>query len=152
MGTPKKEIDKEYLFNPLMPTAASDLPEDLPAAPAPSAAARTPAPEGAGLSALGSGVKVRPARELMLVNLNERLVADRLDEVFEKFRCCRCDRCRQDVAALALNALPAHYVVASPEEIPVLRTGEGHSPGQETPPALNRHKKTAPCGAVFYYV
>lgn len=98
MGTPKKEIDKEYLFNLLMPTAASDLPEDLPAAPAPSAAARTPAPEGAGLSALGSGVKVRPARELMLVNLNERLVADRLDEVFEKFRCCRCDRCRQDVA------------------------------------------------------
>lgn len=78
MGTPKKEIDKEYLFNLLMPTAASDLPEDLPAAPAPSAAARTPAPEGAGLSALGSGVKVRPARELMLVNLNERLVADRL--------------------------------------------------------------------------
>ena len=77
-----------------------DRPEDLPAAPAPSAAARTPAPEGAGLSALGSGVKVRPARELMLVNLNERLVADRLDEVFEKFRCCRCDRCRQDVAAL----------------------------------------------------
>ena len=120
MGTPKKEIDKEYLFNLLMPTAASDLPEDLPAAPAPSAAARTPAPEGAGLSALGSGVKVRPARELMLVNLNERLVADRLDEVFEKFRCCRCDRCRQDVAALALNALPAHYVVASPEEIPSL--------------------------------
>lgn len=56
----------------------------------------------------------------MLVNLNERLVADRLDEVFEKFRCCRCDRCRQDVAALALNALPAHYVVASPEEIPSL--------------------------------
>lgn len=31
MGTPKKEIDKEYLFNLLMPTAASDLPEDLPA-------------------------------------------------------------------------------------------------------------------------
>lgn len=30
MGTPKKEIDKEYLFNLLMPTAASDLPEDLP--------------------------------------------------------------------------------------------------------------------------
>lgn len=42
MGTPKKEIDKEYLFNLLMPTAASDLPEDLPAAPAPSAAAGPP--------------------------------------------------------------------------------------------------------------
>lgn len=42
MGTPKKEIDKEYLFNLLMPTAASDLPEDLPAAPAPSAGSPGP--------------------------------------------------------------------------------------------------------------
>ena len=102
MGTSKKEINKDYLFNLLMPTAAADLPgiaSDLPE-PAP---VKQAASDRAGLAALGNAVNVRSARELALVNLNERLVADRLDEVFEKFHCCRCDRCRQDVAALALK-------------------------------------------------
>ena len=122
MGTPKKEIDKEYLFNLLMPTASAAAEASAPAPEGPQEpAVRTAAaPEAAGIARLGTGSKVRPSRELVLVNLNEKLVADRLDEVFDKFRCCRCDRCRQDVAALALNALPAHYVVAFPEEIPAM--------------------------------
>lgn len=112
MGATRKEIDKEYLFNLLMPTASSapEIPEKSQAAPLKETAAFS----------LGSGARLRPARELVLLNLNEQLVASRLDEVFEKFRCCRCDRCRQDVAALALNALPARYVVAAPEDVPSL--------------------------------
>ncbi len=119
MGTSKKEINKDYLFNLLMPTAAADLPGIASDLPEPSLVKQA-ASDRAGLAALGNAVNVRPARELVLVNLNERLVADRLDEVFEKFHCCRCDRCRQDVAALALNILPAHYVVAAPEDLPAL--------------------------------
>ena len=65
-------------------------------------------------------VQLRQAKELVLVNLVEQLVADRLDAVFEKFNCCRCDKCRRDVAALALNTIPPQYVVAEPEEIPAL--------------------------------
>ena len=67
-----------------------------------------------------SAVQLRPGRELVVVNLMEQLVTERLDAVFEKFNCCRCDKCRHDVAALALNALPPQYVVAQPEEIPAL--------------------------------
>lgn len=67
-----------------------------------------------------TAVKLRPAKELVLVNLMEQLVADRLDEVFSKFNCCRCDKCRRDVAAMALNSLTPKYVVAEPDSIPSL--------------------------------
>lgn len=73
MGTSKKEINKDYLFNLLMPTAAADLPgiaSDLPE-PAP---VKQAASDRAGLAALGNAVNVRPVRELVLVNLNERLL------------------------------------------------------------------------------
>ena len=50
----------------------------------------------------------------------EPLVADRLEAVFEKFNCCRCDKCRHDVAALALNTVQPQYVVTTLEEIPAL--------------------------------
>lgn len=50
----------------------------------------------------------------------ENLVAERLDAAFEKFNCCRCDKCKKDVAALALNYLPPQYVVADKEKLPQL--------------------------------
>ena len=53
MGTPKKEIDKEYLFNLLMPTAASDLPED--AAGCAGAVGGSPDPRSGGCGAFGTG-------------------------------------------------------------------------------------------------
>ena len=55
MGTSKKEINKDYLFNLLMPTAAADLPgiaSDLPE-PAP---VKQAASDRAGLAALGNAV------------------------------------------------------------------------------------------------
>lgn len=127
-----KEFDKEYIFNLIMPTAA----EDQTAGPDP-APAREPEPAQApprepespdSLSLLReklsqaalAPVQLRPAQQRMLVNLVEQLVADRLDAVFEKFNCCRCDKCRRDVAALALNSIPAQYVVAAPEDLPAL--------------------------------
>lgn len=137
----KKGFDKEYIFNLIMPTAPGEEPEQpedsVPAAPAAAAdsAARPapaqPAPEPQPRDSLSllrdklnqpvsAPVQLRSAKNLVLVNLVEQLVADRLDGVFEKFNCCRCDKCRQDVAALALNALPPQYVVAEPEEIPKL--------------------------------
>lgn len=69
---------------------------------------------------VGAPVQLRPAKDLVLVNLAEQLVADRLDAVFDKFNCCRCDKCRRDVAALALNNVTPQYVVALPEEVPDL--------------------------------
>lgn len=126
-----KGFDKEYIFNLIMPSASDPEPpgEEPEAAPAP-----TPEPdpepevqdslsllrERLNQPVVPSSVQLRPAKNLVVVNLAEQLVADRLDAVFEKFNCCRCDKCRRDVAALALNAIPPQYVVAQPEEIPAL--------------------------------
>lgn len=47
-----------------------------------------------------------------LKNYMEELVWEHLDQVLEKYPgVCRCEKCRYDMAALALNRLPAHYVV-----------------------------------------
>lgn len=55
------------------------------------------------------------------VNLMEGLVAKHLDEVMHRFNCCRCDRCRRDVAAGALNQLPARYVESGAKLTPTER-------------------------------
>ena len=53
-----------------------------------------------------------------LINSMENAVAAQLDEIQAQFpEVCFCDRCRQDILALALNALPARYVVTKEGEI-----------------------------------
>ena len=130
----KKGFDKEYIFNLIMPTAPGEEEPELEEQPAAPPQPQEPEEEQQpavqdSLSLLReklnkplvpSAVQLRPGRELVVVNLMEQLVTERLDAVFEKFNCCRCDKCRHDVAALALNALPPQYVVAQPEEIPAL--------------------------------
>lgn len=123
-----KGFDKEYIFNLIMPTAAGEAEERE--EPLAAAEPVTEEPEGPDSLAqlreklnrpvAAGGVTLRPGKNLVVVNLVEQMVSERLDEVFEKFNCCRCDKCRQDVAALALNAVPPQYVVAEPEEIPGL--------------------------------
>lgn len=127
-----KGFDKEYIFNLIMPSSADPEPEEpeKPEQEAPPAPEPEPADEAMDSLALlrerlnqpvaPSSVQLRPTKNLVVVNLVEQLVADRLDAVFEKFNCCRCDKCRRDVAALALNAIPPQYVVAQPEEVPAL--------------------------------
>ena len=130
MASPKG-FDKEYIFNLIMPSASEPETEAEETEPEPSPQPKAePEPEEApdSLSLLreqlnrpGSPVtQLRPGKNLVLVNLAEQLVADRLEAVFEKFNCCRCDKCRHDVAALALNTVQPQYVVTTLEEIPAL--------------------------------
>ncbi len=130
MASPKG-FDKEYIFNLIMPSASEPETEAEETEPEPSPQPEAePEPEEApdSLSLLreqlnrpGSPVmQLRPGKNLVLVNLAEQLVADRLEAVFEKFNCCRCDKCRHDVAALALNTVQPQYVVTTLEEIPAL--------------------------------
>lgn len=91
----QKEFDKEYIFNLIMPTASAAAEEEEgEAAPSPeeAEAREQAAPESPDslsllrekLSQPAAPVQLRPSRELVLVNLVEQLVADRLDAVFEK--------------------------------------------------------------------
>lgn len=45
-----------------------------------------------------------------LVNLMEETVLNKIDQLWKQTDYCKCDTCRFDVAAFALNRLPARYV------------------------------------------
>ncbi|MCI1959316.1 MAG: late competence development ComFB family protein [Clostridia bacterium] len=49
--------------------------------------------------------------EYQYVNVFEEIVKSRIDEFLKLFDVCTCPRCRVDVMALALNGLPAKYIV-----------------------------------------
>lgn len=55
--------------------------------------------------------------EVILYNVIEKLVLNKLDATLKKMNCCRCDRCKEDIVAIALNNLKPMYIVASKEEI-----------------------------------
>ena len=59
------------------------------------------------------GVRLQSKDEEILVNVMEKLVLDKLEVAFSKFKCCKCDRCKKDVAAITLNSIPSKYVVSS---------------------------------------
>lgn len=45
-----------------------------------------------------------------LINLMEETVSNKIDQLWPQTPYCKCERCRMDVAAYALNRLPAQYV------------------------------------------
>ncbi|MBW7573622.1 late competence development ComFB family protein [Caproiciproducens faecalis] len=52
-----------------------------------------------------------------LKNLMESLLLTKMDEVIDKLDCCKCEKCRMDIASYALNRLPAKYVATYEGEV-----------------------------------
>lgn len=52
-----------------------------------------------------------------LRNYMEELVAQKTDDILKSIDICKCEKCRLDVIALALNNLPAKYVVTEKGEL-----------------------------------
>lgn len=52
-----------------------------------------------------------------LKNYMEELIAQRTDELLKIMNICKCEKCRLDIMALALNDLPARYVVTEKGEL-----------------------------------
>lgn len=48
--------------------------------------------------------------KLILVNLVEELVKQKVDIMIKKFDMCDCYKCRLNTCAIALNSIPSHYV------------------------------------------
>lgn len=48
-----------------------------------------------------------------IVNYMETLVYEMLDEVISETEVCKCNHCRMDIAAIALNSLSPKYVVTN---------------------------------------
>lgn len=116
MSKTKSEIDKELMYKKLMPSAVRtvrprepepELPRRETAAPPPVPSApsqKAPEPRRIAVPTLDS-------RQTVVVNTMEACVLGKLDDVLERFSCCRCDRCKKDIIALALNKLPPRYMV-----------------------------------------
>lgn len=47
---------------------------------------------------------------MALVNIMESIIGEKLAEMLENEDCCKCERCIEDMTALALNKLPSRYV------------------------------------------
>lgn len=47
---------------------------------------------------------------MALVNVMEKLVDEKLEQMLSGEHCCKCSRCLEDMKAIALNKLPAKYV------------------------------------------
>lgn len=45
-----------------------------------------------------------------LINLMEETVLNKIGQLWQGTQYCKCDQCRLDIAAYALNRLPAQYV------------------------------------------
>ncbi len=108
MASAKKAIDKDALFQKILPAIEENPFSALQNEPI------TPLPPDE-LSALrdklfGRADKSTPT-SISTVNVMETLVLRQLDAVIRKFNVCGCDRCRCDIAAIALNLLPPRYVV-----------------------------------------
>ncbi|MEG0780798.1 MAG: late competence development ComFB family protein, partial [Oscillospiraceae bacterium] len=104
------------------------VPEPV-AAPAPVAIPeRVPEPVSEQASPLVSikTVKDDPNSDILYVNVMQTMVEDKAEKYIKLFGLCPCPRCSVDVKALALNNLPAKYVVMHRGEmIPMLTVYEG---------------------------
>lgn len=128
MAKTKKDYDKEYMYKKIMPSAfLEDEPakidtkaEDSPPTPV----AKTEADPAKSIQQNGFGAKKSVSFETVnnsvLVNIVEHVVASKINDVFARMNCCKCDRCKKDAAALALNTLTPKYVVCDPEKIDIL--------------------------------
>lgn len=67
-----------------------------------------------------------------LKNCMEEVVQDKMDIVLEQYpSCCRCEQCRSDIAALALNQLPPRYVSTRKGDV-LVRASEMTAEGEVT--------------------
>ena len=121
MAKTASELNTQRLYDLLMPSAEAPeaAPYDVPAEDQPAVTISNEKLDALRqrMTTAASSALADPGEGVVLVNLTEALVADKLDAAFDKFNCCRCDRCRKRAAAFALNDLPPHYVAARMDQI-----------------------------------
>jgi hypothetical protein len=131
MAKSKKELDKDLLYKKLMPSnykvakasaeessadAASTSLVDTPAQTAEKDTVVEPLHNARPIFPRDVSISLTNNQPTVVVNVMEKLVIDKFDTAIIKFKCCKCDRCKKDIMALALNKLPPKYVVLNKGE------------------------------------
>lgn len=115
MAKSKNEIDKEIMYRKIMPTTAKPLhkTEDTAEASFEQTQAAKPVTAAASIFGYSSAANrmIHESRDMVLVNVMEDLVVEKLDMTLSRFNCCKCNKCKKDIAAVALNRLPPRYMV-----------------------------------------
>ncbi|MBP3568859.1 MAG: late competence development ComFB family protein [Lachnospiraceae bacterium] len=55
--------------------------------------------------------------QIILRNIMEDYVIITLDHMLDSLDCCKCEKCRLDMASYALNRLPSKYVATTQGEL-----------------------------------
>lgn len=140
MPKSKNELDKEIMYRKIMPTAKhlsnqehkepsvgdrtadiSDTDSSFAVPNPPEAFSFTPAASGIAPAhgrrppsvnrTTAASRQIQESRDMILVNVMEDLVLSRLDDTLARFNCCKCNKCKKDIAAIALNKLTPRYMV-----------------------------------------
>ncbi len=119
MAKIKKTFDRELMYKKIMPTnlkRETDQMQDLPAESAPNIPEKNNSKETVFQNKELNLMK-EEKNNVILYNVTEKLVLNKLDATLKKMNCCRCDRCKEDIVAIALNNLKPMYMVATKDEI-----------------------------------
>ncbi len=106
MAKSRTEIDKDMMYRKIMPTSAKNnrsAGADEHSIPAPGGDSTRTRP--------AAGLQLPESQDMVLINLMEDLVISRLESTLMRFNCCKCNKCKKDIAAIALNKLAPRYVV-----------------------------------------
>ena len=117
MARNKKSFDRESMYKKIMPTNLKKEPEGEQEVALSVNVENNSSKEDTLFQNKELNLIKDERKEEILYNITERFVLNKFDGVLEKMNCCRCDRCKQDIVAIALNNLKPMYIVATRDEI-----------------------------------
>ncbi|MEG0895455.1 MAG: late competence development ComFB family protein [Oscillospiraceae bacterium] len=126
MPRAKKTFDREEMYKKIMPSASKFQVENIDKEFGDDIENTLNQASTINSNAINSAIKNHSLiwmpdcdeKDSIVYNIVEHLVSSALDEVLRKMKnCCHCDRCKKDIIAVALNNLPAHYIVCTKENI-----------------------------------
>lgn len=130
MANTKSELDKEIMYRKIMPTRVKGTKAPVQSSSLPETGAdHTPEKHtemvSGGVNRTSAAKRqIRETQDMVLVNAMEELVLSKLDGTIARFNCCKCNKCKKDVAAIALNRLPPRYIVIKDNDPKKLQAAE----------------------------
>ncbi len=123
MAKTKRELDKDLMFQKIMPAIADNpFSTVYNANHASDTATEAEKQEHDAFQSLrkkvfSSTYMCDPGTEISVINIMENLVLGYLDSAMKKFNVCTCDKCKCYVAAFALNTAEPRYVSGTQEDL-----------------------------------
>lgn len=139
MAKSRRELDKDLMFQKIMPAIADNPFSTVYNAnhsnenATPEEQSNHDAFQMLRKKVFSSTYMCDPGTEISVINVMENLVLGYLDSAMKKFNVCNCDKCKCYVVAYALNIAEPKYVAGTQEE---LRQAESEVPQKAITDAL----------------